>query len=267
MYLLLSHENDPVAAWLHQNLSPFLSSEIVWITDVHFSQSRRFELRLGDNINEARLVLPDGRRLDSNSADGVINRLCNAVGGSIAFLKEEDREYAWQEMAALTLSWLSAFRCPLLNPPAPNGFAGRTRSLVEWDCLAERAGLSVLERSWNSRTNNADQFTSSFMHAPPIQAGVPQANIFVYGSQAVLGEAVDDPELEIWKEASVSLSQLAEMPLLEIVFVKSYSGVWQFHHVNSMPDLRQAGFDGLSALRDLLSSTLSSNPEHIPVAL
>lgn len=268
MYLLLSHESDPVAAWLQQCLPPLLPAELVWITDAHFSQSRRFELRLGNNINESRIVLPDGRRVDSSSTEGVINRLCSAVGGSIAYLKNEDKEYAWQEMVALTLSWLSAFDCPLLNPPAPSGFSGRTRSLLEWDCLANRSGLPVSNRIWNSRSGCSEKaFQPNIMSALPVSSGTPQASIFVIGSQVVSGSESREQGLVVCEDSCIALSRLAEVPLLEIVFARSASGLWEFFSANSLPDLRQAGYEGLNALRDLLAPASVSTSKLVPAAL
>jgi hypothetical protein len=89
------------------------------------------------------LELADGRKLESASVSGVLNRLATVPWSWLSRVGGPDVRYAAQEMHALYLSWLHALPGPMLNRPTPQGLCGNNRRLSAWAAMAARAGLPI----------------------------------------------------------------------------------------------------------------------------
>jgi hypothetical protein len=71
----------------------------------------------------------------------VFNRISQLGAFPLQQSTAAEREYAYAEMAALLLSWLSGLECPVINRPSPTGLAGCINRPLVWQKLAKEAGL------------------------------------------------------------------------------------------------------------------------------
>ena len=90
-----------------------------------------------------RLVLADGRVIDTRDVRGVLNRLLWVSAEGYAGASEADREYAGGELYALVQSWLASLGRRVINRPTGSALAGTWRTPCQWRAVAREAGLAI----------------------------------------------------------------------------------------------------------------------------
>ena len=90
-----------------------------------------------------RLVLADGRVIDTRDVRGVLNRLLWVSAEGYAGASEADREYAGGELYALVQSWLASLGQRVINRPTGSALAGTWRLPCQWRAVAREAGLAI----------------------------------------------------------------------------------------------------------------------------
>jgi len=143
--LVLCDTGDDGAYWAAEGLSA-RGRQVTLVTAEALAGAEAVEHRLGGRDAAAPVVairLRDGRRIASDIPAAVLNRLSFLPPAAPGQVAEDDRDYAVQEMNALSLSWLAALPGPVVNRPTPQGLGGAWRHPAHWIALAARAGLPV----------------------------------------------------------------------------------------------------------------------------
>ena len=141
LWIVVSSEADTVARWAADGLRARGLTPLEWITTEQLPQAV-WDHRITGSGACLELVRADGRHIDSREVRGVINRLRFVPAGHSVIARGDDQQYSQHEMTAFYLSWLNAFRCPVLNPASHLGMCGAVRHASDWLCLAARVGLN-----------------------------------------------------------------------------------------------------------------------------
>ena len=84
-----------------------------------------------------------GRQVATTDIAGVLTRLPHVTEAELPAIVPEDRTYVAAEMTAFLLAWLSALRCPVLNPPTATCLAGPYWWPAQWVRVAHGLGIPV----------------------------------------------------------------------------------------------------------------------------
>jgi hypothetical protein len=193
-----------------------------------------------DGVAGVTIELADGRRISSEAAAAVLNRVSHVPRSRVDRVGGEDRDYAVQEMNALFLSWLEALPGLVVNPATPQGLCGRWRHPSEWALLAAKAGLASAPYRQSDET---DPDRACLM------APVPGAvSVFAVGEAAV-----GPPQVPTGvREACVRLARAAGEVLLGVDLLPGVDGVWRLAGASPTPDLMRGGEPLIDALAALL---------------
>ena len=234
MILVLCSATDVPALWLAGALSRL--GETVKVLTVEELAAAGLQHRIEGGGTSFVVDRPDGTRLDAADVDLVVDRVVDPPGIPRSLVAPADRDYAEQEIWAVTLGWLASFEAcgaRIVNPPAPSGLAGRDRSDLEWRALAVRAGLPVAPGP-----------------TAPWSAGPVVASIAVVG-EAVVGLGCHPVELAPPLRAALArLAASARLPLLGVALLPTPSGP-AFVGADLLPDLHLGGLplvEGVAAL-------------------
>lgn len=203
--------------------------------------NRRLEHRLRDGETVTRLVLQDGRVLDSASIGGILNRISILPTKHLHIAAHADQLYAAQEQQAVFLSWLYGLPCTVINRPGPRGLAGDQRSLTEWNWLAGRAGLPVLRIDQDDAVGIQMQSTGMM---PMPQLIVLDEQIYAPPASLELVQSL--------RPSIVRLASISGLRLLGVEFYTSVDGKALFAQATPLPDLRLGGEALLDALAEAL---------------
>lgn len=141
MWYVLCERGDLAALWAFRGLRERGLAPIEIVSGDEIAAALRIDHRIGASGVTTELHLARGLTISSATARGVLNRLVVPPAAGQALAAPEDREYARQEVMALTMSWLHGLPCPVLGRPSPQGLAGPWLHQSEWITLAARAGL------------------------------------------------------------------------------------------------------------------------------
>jgi hypothetical protein len=242
MWLILCHSDDPCVPWAYEGLKQRGLAPLELVTSEMLGPSLRWNHRVGADPARIRVSISDERVLDGSTVRGVLNRLRGVAGWrSLEGVRNDDRTYAEQELAAFFLSWLSCLPPPILNRPTPQGFAGRERHASEWVLLANAAGLGTVPMRQSSETRARRLTTSNSIRSP-------MRTVLVIGRHA-FGEAPADV-----LSACKRLAARADTAILGIEFTVGQLGRWTFTGATLLPDLRIGGEPALDALSEGLQT-------------
>ena len=237
MWLVLCERGDPSAPWARSGLAARGLGPVELVVAEALSYAPLWVHHLADDTVVSEVGLADGRRIASEDVRGVLNRLVAPPVGHLGGAAPSDRDYAAQELFALMLSWLEAFRCPVLNRATPNGLSGPWLERSEWCVLAERAGLPVAPYTAASSGSNGSDGVA------PVDA--PAIVLTVAGT--VIGDAPEEVA-----DGARRLGELAGADLLELEFSVDAEGAWAFAGASAMPDLIAGGEQLLDRLAEVL---------------
>jgi hypothetical protein len=243
LWLILCHIEDLSAQWAYEGLQQHGLTPLELVTDQMLGPSLRWNHQIDANGARLEIAFDDKRILSSRAVYGVLNRLRGVPSWPILHkVREGDRKYAEQELAAFFLSWLTCLPAPILNRPTPQGFAGRERHLSEWVLLAEAAGLTTMPYQQSTRAR----------HEPSIARGItpnsPSHSVLVIGQYA-FGTAPPDI-----LRCSKRLAMLADTTILGVDFTTDAQGRWLFANTSLLPDLQLGEQPAIDALFELLNA-------------
>lgn len=239
MFLVLCDPQDLPALWAFDLLQRRLGSEVRLVSTGLLAAALLWEHELSRDGVNFRLRLTDGTEIKSEEIDGVLNRLIDAPTPHWSQSDATDRLYVQQEMTAFYLSWLHSLRCPMYNPPTPQGLSGRWRHESEWAMLAAQAGLPT--PTYEQSTRNKNETVGTLRLRSPAAhvhtAIVLDRGVFGFPLPAEL------------RRRSVELAASAEAPLLAVEFIRNADGSLVFAGATPRPDLRLGGRELIDQLQ------------------
>jgi hypothetical protein len=247
MYLVICNSYDKPAFWAYEGLKTRGINPIELVDADSLVCSSYFDHQISVDQVTTKIVLPDGRQINSGLTRGVLNRL-QSIPTSYFKASKADNLYAFQELSAFFISWLYSLPCLVLNPATPQGFSGEIRHISNWILLAKEAGLSVPKYEENSIDAEKVPFHWIGRLVPP-QTKVK--TVFVVESQIVGVDVPSDVS-----EGCMRLAELAQTPLLGVEF-SDIPNEWIFIGATPCPNLLLGG----DALLDALAQTLQSKRE------
>lgn len=245
MWLVLCDANDVSARWAAASLKTRVPGTLELFTADELALAEFGEHRIDGPHATLRFRADDRAEVDGALVDGVLNRLCAIPHAHWRRASSYDRDYVQQEMAAFTLSWLHALRCPVVNRPTPQGLCGHWRQESEWVVLAHRAGLPV----GPYRHASTDAVDPAKGERRLVGNGIGVTTMLVIGDRAIGAVPADVAP------GCVRLAALAATDLLGVDFVVDERGAWRFAGANPMPDLRAGGDAAIDALVGTLTRT------------
>jgi hypothetical protein len=231
VWLALCYPDDAAALWAIAGLRRRGLVPLEAVNPYALICSRHIVHEIRGGEPRTTFTLPDGRTIDSDHVQGVLNRVTGLPLEHLDGAGGTDALYAAQEFHALVLSILHGLGHRVINRPSPQGLAGYLRPRGEWVALAGRAGFQTA-----GYREGRDKDES--LPPPGTTHGVIVLDEQVHGS--ALPRPVSD--------SCVRLRQLAGTRLLGIDLVEGLSGTWWFRAASPVPDLRLGGNTLLDAL-------------------
>lgn len=219
---------DAAAFWAAERLRQ-AGHDVSVATAVQLDAAVRFQHQVSrSGKGTVDIELADGRSLSDKGGAGILNRLSSVPSERLQVVAGADRDYALQEMHALSLSWLHALPGKMLNRPTTQGLGGNWRHSSSWALLAGQAGL------------DADPFRHSEKTDPQAEWGLlPRSDsTTVY---CVDGRIATTDELPASVAgACLRLGGLTGDALIGIDLIQD-RGRWKFHSASPRPDLCKGG--------------------------
>lgn len=157
MHLVLCHVGDASAVQAYRALEARAPGRVDCVTVEALCAGLAWEHRLGSTSTTFRVRLADGRVVDGEEVDSVLNRVHWVAPVGTGGADARDGAYAMEEFTAFFLSWMAGLEAVVVNEPTPQGLAGRHRTPVEWAWLARESGLPIVPGLWTARaTANGD---------------------------------------------------------------------------------------------------------------
>lgn len=212
MNLILCHQWDRDAIWLHLNLQQ-LGVDSHLVAPEQILMAKEWTQSLDDD--EFVIELNGGQTLHSGGIGFVFNRVQMVDAPLWRLAGEGEREYVRAEMTALLMSWLYQVQqqCSMINPPVGNSLSGVFWSEAQWTKAAFGAGFNDV--------------------ALACQQTGPMEKILVIDDEVIT--PLRDDHLH---ERCTALAKLAQSPLLEITV---RDGGRTFIEGNPLPPLRVYG--------------------------
>lgn len=247
MYLVLCESSDISALWAYRGLKSRGLEPIRLVSSEMLAYNLRWVHKIGTDETFSELTLADGGAISGDSTQGVLNRL-QTIPSTHLKASPADKEYAMQELFAFMLGWMHSLPGPVINPPTPQGLAGRWRHITEWIPMASAAGLSTPVIQLNSSDPvNLDYIRGSMLPKETKVQTVIVLEDRVFGAVVPAGVA----------EGCRLLAKRAGTPLLGVQFMPGPARGWLFSGATPLPDLTSGG----EMLLDSLAATLCRTPE------
>lgn len=237
MWLVLCSAQDASALWAYEGLHARGLRPLELVTTEMLPHSLRWVHTVGESGAGISITLADGRIINHEAVQGVLNRIAHVPLQHLA--NAPDYDYATQEYTAFFMSWLHALPQPIFNGADAQGLCGAWRHVSEWVYLASEAGFQTpgYRQTSDDQINEASETRSLFPEGTPITTAI------------VVGDRVIGPALP--REIHLSclrLSRLSQTPLLGIELTCGSPNAWTFAGATPMPDLRAGGEPLLDAL-------------------
>ena len=233
MWLIACQDEDIEARWIAERLGRFGLAPIEVVTASQIVYGSTWEHRVTSTRTSTKLGVADGRLIDSDEVDGVLNRLAWLSAAGYLNASAADREYATLELQALAVSWLEGFGDRAINRPAPFGAGIVWRPACYWRALALAAGIKVW-RYWSRE-----------------DAVLPSA-----GSTALVidGESIGGGF------DGAELARAVDLDLFEASFAIADDGSWELADINPMPALSNGPDAAVAALAGALRIRSGARP-------
>ena len=238
MWLVLCAADDLSALWAARGLAARGLQPTEIVTADMLAYNLRFEHRLSAGEPSVNITLADQRVINSGAIRGTLNRLQLLPSAHLRGAAAADRDYAVQELYALTLSWLYGLPGIMLNRPTPQGLSGEWRHRSEWLLLATQAGLTTMP------------YQQSDLCGPAGPSALPATQSLIMVRGICCGPTVP-PSIAA---GCARLASFSGTDLLGIEFLAARRGDWIFTNATPLPDLRSGGSSLLDALADALRS-------------
>lgn len=238
MPLILCEDGDPSAPWAADQFRR-RGLPVEMVPSSMLGAARRWDHRIDSHGARIVIELADGRRLSSDAATPILNRLSLVPLGALRAAAGRDYGYAVQEMSAFHLSWLHAWPATVINRPSPQGLSGPYRHPSDWLAMGAAAGLPTLE--WSQGSDD-----------PPERSWTPawpaEATAFVAAGRVVLPPALPAP----FSGPLARLGQRSGTALIAVDFARAGTGAWAMCSASTLPNLVPGGDPLASALVEAL---------------
>jgi hypothetical protein len=241
MWLIACHPSDEAALWIARGLARRGLDPVEVVSAESLSYSTAIEHRLGAGAPSVRIEVEGGRTIAGDRVRGMLNRIVHPPLGHLEVSREEEREYAMQEVSALFLSWLTAMPAPVLNRPAPFSLSGPSLDRLQWHLLAAEAGLPVPPLRVPAPENGNG-----------VAGAIPNCNVVV-ACGALFGALLPGPV----GDSCLRLAERSGADILGIEVRREGGGEWRFAGAHPLPDLRIGG----EALADHLAAELQARAQ------
>jgi len=239
MWLVLCAADDLPALWVFKGLQSRGLRPIEVLTPDVLVYNQHIVHRISNKGVQTEIVLADGRRINSSSVRGTINRIITLPTAQFDTAGPKDYAYAEQELYALFLSWLNGLPGWMINRPTPQCLSGAWLHPIEWTSQAAQVDLPTAPYLFDELHPGG---------ANMLPSGGVQKTVIVY-SKSCFG--VEPPESI--QAGCVRLAEMENANLLGVHFLVFPNNEWVFYHASSHPDLRWGG----EALLDALANSLS----------
>lgn len=257
MILVLAHLDDTGAVRVFKALRERLGPHgVKLVSSEEIVMAPGWSHAVDPETTESSLRLADGGEVHDSALTLVFQRLRYLPMPHFALAAAADRDYATMEMHALVLSWLTGLSCPVINPPATQGLAGREPGFLEWMKSAGDAGLPTL--AFRLGTNARRLAADSFEPHPPSTLMRTSQSVSSHGDRlqhpgrspiayleplhpqrrtaVVVGDQVlGDPPPQT-KAACRRLARARDLSMLELEFGQGAGG-WKFCGATSIPSI------------------------------
>src|SRR4051812_22946437 len=244
-FILLANRWDSSAAMIAVALRRHHpAANVCLVTWEELVFAPRWAHRVGGGTTVSRVELHDGRVLDSEDTDVVLNRL---TPFDLPHFGEADRAYAVAEWSALLTSWLEGFRGVVINPVTPRSFSTAPSPLRAFAWAAE-AGLPLprVRLTSNLRRFPADglkpatsfplPLVSAGVRSPAILTNAPSAHVrsVLLAGDEICGELPSE-----LIPACRAYARLAGTPVTTLSFTHAAESDsrWLFASANPLPEL------------------------------
>jgi hypothetical protein len=124
MHVILCHPDDAAALWLHGALIALGLPKVELVAVEQLVYARRIVHRIDSAGDRSVIDLFDGRKLDSATIAGLVNRIRFLPQQHLTRVAASDRSYAADELRAWLLAWLDSLPCPVINRARPQDLGG-----------------------------------------------------------------------------------------------------------------------------------------------
>lgn len=253
MHLVVCHVGDTSAVEAYRALRARAPGRVDCVSVETLCAGLVWEHRLESHSTVFRVRLADGRLLDGEDIDSVLNRIHTVAPITAGTVARRDESYATQEFTAFFLSWLAGLKAVVVNEPTPQGLAGRQRTLVEWVCLAQESGLPVVPGLWTApapadRGGVDTRSLSDFFNPGGGSRGYGRGSLWAH----VVAERLVDPPLPADVAAGcIELARRAGVALLGVLLEPTPAG-FAFAGATPTPPLPVEAESFVDALCDAL---------------
>ena len=242
MWLVVCSATDYSARWVHERLQARSRAHAELVLVEALADVRiRWVHRVGRSGSSAVLALPDGNEISRSKLRGVLNRLVAPPLTVLGAAEPADRDYATNELAAFTASWLNALAPTVINKPTPHGLVGRWRQPLEWRVMGRRAGLST-----HDLRVSCDPSGSGYI--PSDRTSTTRLSID--------GHLFDPRATPSLQAAVARFTAAADARVLGLRFdgADPHANGWKLLDATPYPDLTLAGEAGVEALERALTA-------------
>lgn len=246
MWLVLCDSADPSGPRAAHQLRWRGLKPLELVTSDALATARLWEHRISTHDTSIEIVLADGRRIHSTEIKGVLNRIVTFPPTQLKQAHKDDLAYAAHELFAFYVSWLNAFRSPVVNRPTSFGLSGAQRTASQWTAMAYCSGLPICTWRVSSRHHGTPAMTPELFEK--VQEEVRQ--IIVLG-RAVVPSTIPRDIADGCRRLATS----AKVDLLVIQFSTVNIGDdsrWTFSSATTIPNLICGGEELIDALAHLL---------------
>jgi hypothetical protein len=252
MWLILANATDLAGPWLAAGLAARTHLRVQRLTEHDLASAETWEHENGGDNAWVRLVLADGRCIDSREVTGVVNLLAQPpfARPPVGF-RGRNHAHAVEELKTLLTSSLASSGCPHLSAPGVQE-SSRNYHQSEWMMLAAAAGLPIQPRTFFSRNFYSEPAEANADESPA------SANRLLIIGENVLHLGSDDSVPKSIRSAAIRFASVTQNQILELHFRRDGTDGWIFHHVLPCADLIAGGDAALDAFASSLLAPTDS---------
>ncbi len=244
MWLLLTESDDASGPWLAEGLRRHTAHPVLVVTTLDLETAAHQERGVDPEGVWFRVVLDDGRVIESKRLLGAVNRAGPATRG-VAHFTGGRRGAVATGYGPPLLRWLHRWEGTVLNRPNAAGRSGEHRSAFWWVDNAVHAGFAMPRSPAAPAGAEAD--------GPGIPLIVVQEEVF----PATIGDRPVPPQLAL---RCVQLARRTGTSILGVRAAATPIGGWRFVSATLRPDLTTAGEELQRAIARALGIAVARLP-------
>ena len=154
MVLVISELEDTCSTWL---ISEFTKRgfDVQHIFPDELIIDSEINLYITNIYQSLKLKTKDGRVINNNNVELLINRIYRFPRPSIDINNNKDIIYTAEEIRATIVPWIHSFNCPIYNKPHPYSSFGLVMHPLKWKSIASKFALKpAYEKLENGKLSN-----------------------------------------------------------------------------------------------------------------